>query len=49
MPGQWVLDIELNFGDHVTLPPVERVDELYAQIEDLRERSTRDHGARLGA
>jgi hypothetical protein len=38
IPGRWVLDLELNFGGHVTLPPVERVDELYEQIEDLRER-----------
>jgi hypothetical protein len=38
IPGQWLLELELNSGDRVTLPVVERVDDLYEQIEDLRQR-----------
>jgi hypothetical protein len=38
LPGQWQLELELNSGERVLLPPVERVDDLYDQIEDLRQR-----------
>jgi hypothetical protein len=38
VPGQWVLELELNSGERITLPVVERVDDLYEQIEDLRQR-----------
>jgi hypothetical protein len=38
VPGRWVLELELNSGDRVTLPIVERVDDLYEQIEELRQR-----------
>jgi hypothetical protein len=38
VPGHWLLELELNSGDRVRLPVVERVDELYEQIEDLRQR-----------
>jgi hypothetical protein len=38
LPGRWQLELELNSGERVLLPPVERVDDLYDQIEDLRSR-----------
>ena len=38
VPGHWLLELELNSGDRVVLPVVERVDALYDQIEDLRQR-----------
>jgi hypothetical protein len=38
VPGHWQLELELNSGERVLLPPVERVDDLYDQIEDLRQR-----------
>ena len=38
VPGRWLLELELNSGERVTLPVVERVDDLYEQIEDLRQR-----------
>jgi hypothetical protein len=38
VPGRWLLELELNAGDRITLPVVERVDALYEQIEDLRQR-----------
>ena len=38
VPGRWILELERNSGDRVTLPVVEKVDALYEQIEDLRQR-----------
>jgi hypothetical protein len=38
VPGRWLLEVELNAGDRLTLPVVERVDDLYERIEDLRQR-----------
>ena len=38
VPVVWVLDVELNSGEHVELPPVEHLNELYHRIEDLRHR-----------
>lgn len=38
VPGAWVLVAELNSGEQVQLPCVERVDELYASIEAHRQR-----------
>ena len=38
VPGRWLLELELNSGERHTLPVVERVDALYEQIEDLRQR-----------
>jgi hypothetical protein len=38
VPGRWLLELELNSGDRISLPVVERVDALYEQIEDLRQR-----------
>jgi hypothetical protein len=38
LPDRWLLELELNSGDRLTLPVVERVDALYEQIEDLRTR-----------
>ena len=36
VPVVWVLDVELNSGEHVELPPVEHLNELYHRIESLR-------------
>ena len=36
IPGYWHLEMELNSGERVTLPPVEKVDELYRQMERFR-------------
>lgn len=36
VPVVWVLDVELNSGEHVELPPVEHLNELYHRIEELR-------------
>jgi hypothetical protein len=38
VPGRWLLELELNSGERIALPVVERVDALYEQIEDLRQR-----------
>jgi hypothetical protein len=38
VPGRWLLELELNSGERIELPVVERVDQLYEQIEDLRQR-----------
>jgi hypothetical protein len=38
VPGHWLLELELNSGERVTLPVVEHVDRLYEQIEDFRQR-----------
>jgi hypothetical protein len=38
VPEGWLLELELNSGEKVLLPVVERVDVLYEQIEDLRSR-----------
>jgi hypothetical protein len=38
VPGYWILDLELNSGQQIELPCVERVDELFAQIEEHRQR-----------
>ena len=38
VPGFWLLDIELNSGERIELPCVERVDDLYERIEELRQR-----------
>lgn len=38
VPGYWLLDIELNSGERIELPCVERVDDLYERIEELRSR-----------
>ena len=38
IPGAWVLVAELNSGERVQLPAVERVDELYASLEAHRHR-----------
>jgi hypothetical protein len=37
VPGRWLLELELNSGERITLPVVERVDALYEQIEELRQ------------
>jgi hypothetical protein len=37
IPGYWMLDIELNSGEQISLPCVERVDDLYERIEELRQ------------
>jgi (2Fe-2S) ferredoxin len=36
VPVLWVLDIELNNGQHVQLPAVERLNELYDLVEAHR-------------
>jgi hypothetical protein len=38
VPDRWLLELELNSGERIALPVVERVDDLYEQIEDLRQR-----------
>ena len=38
IPGYWMLDIELNSGEQISLPCVERVDDLFERIEELRQR-----------
>lgn len=38
VPGYWLLDLELNSGERIELPCVERVDDLYERIEELRQR-----------
>lgn len=38
VPGFWVLHLELNSGEHVELPCVEDVDDLFERIEELRHR-----------
>ncbi|MCU0270896.1 MAG: PH domain-containing protein [Acidimicrobiales bacterium] len=37
VPGYWVVELELNSGEKVTLPVVERVDDLYEEIERHRQ------------
>jgi hypothetical protein len=37
-PGTWVLQLELNSGERVELPPVEHLDLLYREVEDRRHR-----------
>ena len=36
VPVSWVLEIELNNGEHIELPAVEHLNELYERIEALR-------------
>ncbi len=36
IPGYWHLEMELNSGERVVLPAVEKVDELYRQMEKFR-------------
>lgn len=38
VPGAWVLQIELNSGERIELPPVEHLDLLYREVEDRRRR-----------
>lgn len=38
VPGYWVLDLELNSGEQLELPCVERVDDLFERIEEHRQR-----------
>lgn len=38
IPGFWFLELEMNSGERVQLPCVERMDDLFAQIEDHRTR-----------
>jgi len=37
VPGFWILDVELNSGECFALPCVEHVDDLYEQIQSLRQ------------
>jgi len=37
IPGYWVLDVELNSGERFALPCVERVDDLYLNVQALRQ------------
>jgi len=36
VPGYWYLDLELNSGERVTLPCVERLDDLFDAVEHHR-------------
>ena len=36
IPGFWNLEIELNSGERVELPPVQNLNELYEEIERHR-------------
>lgn len=38
VPGYWVLDLELNSGEQLELPCVEKVDDLFERIEHHRQR-----------
>jgi hypothetical protein len=38
IPGFWFLEIEMNSGERIELPCVERMDALYEQIEQYRAR-----------
>ena len=38
VPGYWMLDLELNSGEAISLPCVEHVDDLYERIEELRSK-----------
>lgn len=38
VPITWVLHIELNNGEQIELPAVEHLDELFSQVEELRQR-----------
>ena len=36
IPGTWTLEVELNPGERVSLPCVDRVDDLYERVEAAR-------------
>ena len=38
VPEYWLLSLELNSGERIELPCVERVDDLYDEIQELRQR-----------
>lgn len=44
VPGSWVLRLDLDDGEVLELPPVERLDDLYERVQERRGRAGGDTG-----